>query len=144
MCDFEGRVIRRVLERCRELGIDTTQQMFDCTDPALREAIAVYRQWSHDPMDPSDAGVLPDLKFQAEHLTAADVFPRFDEIVFDDERSFAALADRFLDDDAGRADIARRMHQAVLEHFAYDSQMRRFLQFHAHYLESVASSGANS
>lgn len=138
LADFGGPIVRRLCDRCEQLGIETTRQMLESTDPELHAAISAYREWAADPTDPDDATLPADLRLQAEHLAAADVFPRFAEIVFEDADSFAGLADRFLDDAPLRAEIAGGMHRAVLEHFTYGSHMRGFLRFHADHLQRQA------
>ncbi|HUU83728.1 MAG TPA: hypothetical protein VM243_09510 [Phycisphaerae bacterium] len=142
MADMDGPVVRRLCRRCDDLGINSTRQLLESPDPELQAALRAYREWSADPMDPDDPTLLPDLRMQAEHFTAVDVFPRFKDIVFDDQASFVALADRFVDDADLRAELTGGMHQAVVKHFSYDRQMQRFLQFHADYLKGRAQAGA--
>ena len=141
--DFEGATVRRVCDRCDELGIQHPRQMLELADQELQAALGAYQDWCADPMDPDDPTLLADLRIQAEHLTAADVFPRFAEIVFDDAASFASLADRFVENAPLRVEIAQGMHQAVREHLTYDQQMRRFLRFHTDYLsaQTLAETG---
>ena len=67
-----------------------------------------------------------------------EVFPEYEQIVFDAPEAFAEKAERFLADDERRRRIARRMHEIVAERFGYRAALARFLAAMRDYLRERA------
>jgi len=73
---------------------------------------------------------------------AGEVFPDYDDIVFDNAASFARIADRFLENAELRRSFASSWRKIVSERFSYRATLRRFLGFAAAYFESMAGEPA--
>jgi hypothetical protein len=55
------------------------------------------------------------------------VFPQLPDITFHDEKSFADLAEKFLQDEPARRQLAAEMRDIVVERFSYTAHWNTFL-----------------
>jgi len=136
--DSDGPLIRRIRERIHELRISTTHELLDHPDEALRRMLREHRGEWVERLRPEDCPLLVGTIAAAELTHPLDVFPRFREILFDSAESFAQRAERFIENQVLRRDIAEEMRGVVIQHYSYRSYLDRFLRAMAGYLKEVA------
>jgi hypothetical protein len=139
--DLRGTTLRRLDASVRELGIATTDELLVSGDAGLQRLLRDYLGDSLTVVDHHKYDLLAQIRLNAELLYPDEVFPDFPGIVFDSADEFAATADRFLNDEPRRYDIARQMHNVVVERFNYRSTLDHFLRSMAAYLRQAALSG---
>lgn len=136
--DLRGKTLRRLALRITELGVDSNVSLANHTDPTLYDLLRAYRGEWLERIDADEGDLLNNILMAAELVHPEEVFPRFDEILFNSAEQFARHADRFLADEAYRSGIADEMRQVVIEHFSYRSTMEQFLRAMTDYLTQAA------
>lgn len=132
--DLRGRLLRKLDARIDALGLSTTRTLMDSDDTELRSLLSAYYGDWLSLVDKDSEEFLHAIRVPAEETYPDEVFPRFDEILFDSPESFAARADRFLASDSVRGEITDEMRRVVVERFSYAPIMDRFLRAMAGYL----------
>ena len=135
--DVRGRALRRLDARIRSLGIDSTVLLAASKDEELGNLLAEYLGRWRDRIDKSSDNVLNNIRIAAERLHPDEIFPDFEDILFDSPGEFAAVVERFLSDDARRTAVAQRMRDVVLDRLTYRPTMDRFLKSMARYLSGA-------
>ena len=137
--DLRGRLLRRLDARIDELGVTTTRALLENDDPELQALLtAYYGEWL-PLVDRDSEEFFHAIRVPAEEVYPDEVFPRFEEILFDSREKFAAKADRFLACEADRREIAGEMRRIVIERFSYQAAMDRFLRAMATYLADTSN-----
>ena len=136
--DTKGGVLRRLLARVEELGIDSSAAMLSHADSTLRGLLRDYLGAWRDHYGPKDHELLSDLRIQAEWIYADEAFPDYEDIAFDSAATFEQRAERFLADEPQRRKVTARMRKAVLERFTYRKAMSGFLRDMSDYLTEKA------
>lgn len=132
--DRAAPILRGLLERCRSLGITTTDGLLRSSDEALRRFIHEVDERRLHRVDASAKRLLEEIAVNLEVSYPGEVFLEFESIAFRCRKSFEAAATRFVDDEAARRRIAESMRDVVLARFSYRSAMERFLLEMARYL----------
>ena len=142
--DYESIAIGRILDRLETLGISLLSDRRAADDRELQGAIAEYERQTGRRCDPADPTYLVSLRITAEHPSAGALFPRFEELLFDDAVSFRRAADRFVADASSRAQIVGQIREVVLDRFTCVKTMQRFLGFMRDYLVRTAAAGQSA
>lgn len=137
--DLKGRVLRKLDQRIRELKLSDTQALLACDDPTLRSMLREFMGVWLDNAESATTDLVDGIHATAESRYPDEVFPRFEEIVFDSAKSFAAAADRYLSDEPARRSLVDEMRDVVLRDFSYQPTMNRFLRAMATYLNGITS-----
>lgn len=132
--DVTGRTLRSLMARIDELHIPDSAALLASNDQAIRDGLTtVLGPWlalmGREGMD-----ILEYLRVTAEIPFPDELFPHFGEIVFDSFKSLAGAADRFIDDDSLRSDMAAEMRTVIVRELAYQPTMKRFLAWMRDYL----------
>ncbi len=138
--DQRGRLLNRLMTRMDELAIDTTQQLRACQDPQLVALLSAYHGETWQASDSSTLDTAKCLRIAAELRYPDEVFPGFEQIVFDNSQEFAKLAEYYLADQEARRQISGTMRQVVVEQFSYQPIISQFLQKMTSYLQSKVCS----
>ncbi|MCH7885869.1 MAG: glycosyltransferase family 1 protein [Planctomycetes bacterium] len=129
-----GRILRRLMRRIDELNISDNSAYRVCKDePLLALLRAFHGDWPRRPYA-DDYDALRGIRIAAEDVYPDEVFPRFDQIVFDSAETFAAIVDHFLRDDAARRPLVEEMRRIVVERFSYRARMDEFVRAMGTYL----------
>ncbi|MFQ5493864.1 MAG: hypothetical protein ACE5EX_00635 [Phycisphaerae bacterium] len=136
--DTQGLVLRKLTGRMAELGITRTLELLDTTDTTLRGLLEEYLGPWLATVDRNTEDLINNVRILAELQHPDEVFPDFDDILFDSASGFAAAADRFLADEELRRNHVDSMRTIVIEKFSYRAEMKRFLQAMADYLREAA------
>ena len=105
-----------------EQRIGSPDQLSSAADPAIR---ALWqRTLAYHPWEPAFAVRVLKVWAATPHPIVA--FPMLSDISFHDEAGFAALANRYLADDALRHGVAAQMRQIVLDQFSYHSRWKQY------------------
>ena len=140
--DSRGRTLRLLDTRIRELEIQTTAQLVDSADEEVQRLLQSYRgKWLHR-LDRHRNTLLDDIRIAAEILHPDELFPNFEDILFDSSEEYADVADRFLEDEPRRRVIAAEMRRIVVERLSYTPTMDRFLHAMTDYLGGNVRSAA--
>ena len=138
--DLRGRTLRALVTRIRDTGLSTTRELLATTDQALRTLLSRYQgEWLHR-SDATRTDLFNEIELSAELTYPDEVFPHFEDIVFDSAEQFAATANRFLADDDKRRAVAAEMRQVVIQRFSYRPAMEQFLTAMADYVKEAAAS----
>ncbi len=136
--DVLGKTLRAMVGRACELGLGDTRALVDCRDGRLRSLLSDYFGEGLAHVDPDELDWLRILQVQAELEYPDELFPRFQDVVFDSAEEFAQRAELFLDDGSARESLAREMRAVVLDKLSYRATMDRFLRAMGDYLKSVS------
>jgi hypothetical protein len=136
--DTRGGVLRRLLARVEDLGIDSTAAMLGHGDEALRGLLRDYLGVWLDHYGPEDRELLSDLRIQAEWIYADEAFADYEDIAFDSPAAFEERAERFLADEAERRAVTTRMRDVVIQRFTYRTAIDGFLRDMSGYLTERA------
>ena len=137
--DLKERVLRRLNACIQEMNIASTRQLMESDDDTLRSLCREYFGDGLLSVDPDKDDVLGGLETATELPTPDEVFPHFREIVFDSASTFAAAADRFLEDESRRRFLTAEMRDVVIKRFSYQAAMDQFLRAMADYLLEASS-----
>jgi hypothetical protein len=132
--DVGGMVLRRLDNRIDELGIKSTDALFDCRDASLLSLMREYFGEWYDQVGRKEHDTFNELRIAAELPHPEEVFSGFPRILFDSASQFARKADDFLSNGAARRAIADEMREVVVERFSYRAAMDRFLHAMGGYL----------
>ncbi|UCE60075.1 MAG: hypothetical protein JSU63_21855 [Phycisphaerales bacterium] len=125
-------------ERLCERDLSSAAEVLGCGDEGL---ISEFRTLGQESGLADEAGLnemFMTMLVNAQTDHPDEVFPRFTELVFRDEASFAAAADAFLADADERRSFAEQMRRVVIERYSYETAMRRFLTFARDYFVALA------
>jgi hypothetical protein len=136
---LRGRTLRKLTNRVRELGIDSTESLLVSHDATLDGLLQEFYGEHLDHMTSHYPNLFDVLSVTAEMLYPDEVFDNFERIGFDSPDSFVRRADAYLADENLRADTASAMREQVVEHFSYQPAMRRFLEAMTTYLQQAAT-----
>ncbi len=137
--DLRGQTLRRLETRINELGIKTTEQLLNHADTEMKRLVRDYLGEALTIVDHHKYDLLNQIRLSAELPYPDEVFPDFRNVVFDSAEEFDLAADRFLADEPRRREIARQMHEVVVQRFSYRSTMDHFLRSMAAYLREVSA-----
>ncbi len=135
--DTSGRTLRQLVDRIQELGLSTTRQLCDGSDPRTLALLEAYLGEGMRWVDRDKDDLLHGLLCNAELKLPDEVFPRIGEILFDSPMQFESLAEHFLADDGLRDELATQMREIVVEQFSYTPTINRFLHAMHAYLSGV-------
>ncbi len=137
--DHKGKTLRQLILRMQTLKIHCTQDLFNTNDDCVKELLSDYLLEPFDWVKQKQQDVFTNLQIASELDHPDEVFPRFNEIVFNSPEEFARLADQYLFDNSQRQELSTEMRQVVLDRFSYRATMHRFLHAMKDYLREVAS-----
>ena len=135
--DLQGRTLRRLVARIGALGIDGVRALVEHPDPELRTLVETFLGDGLEFVNLDDEQLFIRIMALAETVHPDEVFPDFEEVLFDAERDFCAKADRFLADDTARRTVSEAMRRVVVDHFSYRPTIERFLTEMAAYLRET-------
>ncbi len=109
-----------------EHDVRTDAELDRVTDAGVREKVKGARAYysRHGVSGP----MCRSLHVWAEVPPSGLVIPQLGAITFWNEGEFGALAERYLEDEAGRAAMAKTMREAVLRKFSYTARWESFLR----------------
>jgi len=137
--DLRGRTLRKLINRVRQLGINSTEALLAGDDEMLARLLHEFYAEHLNHMTSHYPNLHQVLEVKAEVLYPDEVFDNFERIGFDSPDSFAQRANTYLADERLRTDTASSMREKVVEHFSYQAAMRRFLEAMTTYLQEVAT-----
>ncbi len=138
--DFRGHILRRLIGRIDELGVQTVEELLNHRDETLREHLEGYFGDRMGRYDPVRINLLTLLRVNAELLHADEAFSDLPAVLFDSAARFESLADRYISDEGLRRSIAERMQAIVVDQFSYRTAMHQFLCAMRQYLNALPSS----
>jgi len=141
--DLRGRLLRDLIRRVDELGVDSTAELLHHGDVQLRDALAAYLDDGETEAFAGKLDVLQQLRMAAEVRFPDEEFSAFEQIVFTDSVSFEACADRFLNDADLRTHIAQQMRAVVVERYSYRAALERFVRAMTDYLHELVTEVAD-
>ncbi len=136
--DLKGNLLKSLMHRCRELNVDSTEKLLTSNDPQIRDLLNQYVGPSLQYLSPTNPHYFAKCLENSELSFPDELFPRFEEIVFDNTQEFEQKADRFLKNREYRESIVEEMRKTVLDCFTYESTMKRFLHSMRNYLRTKA------
>lgn len=137
--DLHGMTLRRLDNRIGELGLRSTDELFDCRDESLQCLMREYfGEWLNE-VGQREHDTFNELRIAAELPHPEEVFSGFPRILFDSASEFAEKADYFLDNEPVRRVVAREMRDVVVERFSYRAAMDRFLRAMTEYLVDTSA-----
>ncbi len=125
-------------ERICERGLGSAAEVVRCGD---EEMISEFRTLGQESGFRDEAGLeemFMAMRVNAQSNHPDEVFPRFTELVFTGEASFAAAVDRFHVDADERQSFVEQMRRVVIERYSYETAMRCFLTFARDYFVALA------
>ncbi|MEI8196153.1 MAG: glycosyltransferase, partial [Phycisphaerae bacterium] len=128
--DRELAARRRIAEFLRQHPLRTYAEVRAALSPSLREDWDYLQTLQYQPEGEqviSELSMLRLLELYPDFPGTREALPGFAEILFHDAASFAAQAQRYLNDEPARIRLRDQMRQAVLEHYSYDARWRQFL-----------------
>lgn len=135
--DMRGHLLHRLVQRIDELGISDSHTLLNHNDIELNSLLQEFFGKWFSYVDPNVHDTINGFKIAADMNFPDEVFSQFDQIAFDSAHSFAALADRFINNDSLRSQITDDMRKTVIERFSYPSTMNHFLRSMAGYLRKA-------
>ncbi len=139
--DLRGRTLRSLVATIDTLRIATTKELLGHADQNLQDLLRAYVGERLNRMDHFREDLLTHIRVNAELTYPDEVFPDFTNILFDSADQWAQRAELFLANEESRKAIAAQMRAVVIEHYSYQSTMRRFIQGMTDYL--VQAAGGN-
>ncbi len=135
--DLRGKTLRALANRIETLGISSTSELLDTTDDKVQSLLNAYIGEWLDRVDRRSDRLLDDIRISAEVLHPEEVFPRFQEILFDSATEFSRAADHFLADESERRSLTDEMRRIVIDHFSYPPTMDLFLRAMCDYFQQA-------
>ncbi|MHC5035453.1 MAG: CgeB family protein, partial [Planctomycetota bacterium] len=132
--DLQGMTLRRIDNRIGELGLRSTDELFDSRDESLQSLMREYFGEWLEQVGRKEHDTFSEVRIAAELPHPEEVFTGFRRILFDSASQFAEKADHFLGNEPARRAIADEMRGVVVERFSYRAAMDRFLRAMAGYL----------